>query len=225
MWRKPDAMPLAAKLSEWWDATRERAPAVFEAYTRFVRELEAADIAHGALKVGQKMPAFMLPNTEGELVRSDQLLAGGPLVLSFFRGGWCPYCCYELEALQQIHPDLEARGATLAAVTPDTAVALARDKSEHRLDYEILSDVDNGLALLFGLTFRVPDYIRRLWLDLGIDLAIRHGNSSGIWMLPVPATYIVDANATIRHAQVDPDFRRRMEPAEILRYLEQIASR
>ena len=218
-------MSLAAKLSKWWDGTRERAPAVFEAYTRFVRELEAADVAHGALGVGQKMPAFMLPNSEGELVTSDQLLVRGPLVLSFFRGGWCPYCCYELEALQKIHPDLKARGATLAAVTPDTAVALARDKNDHHLDYEILSDVDNGLALLFGLTFRVPDFIRQLWLDLGIDLAMRHGNSCGTWMLPVPATYIVDENGNIRHSQVDPDFRRRMEPTEILLHLEQIKSR
>jgi peroxiredoxin len=211
-------MTLAEKLSKWWDDTRQRAPAVFEAYLRFISELEAAEVAHCALKAGQKMPAFMLPNTEGKLVTSDQLLARGPLVLSFFRGGWCPYCCYELEALQEIHGDLKRLGATLAAVTPDTAVALARDKSDHQLDYDVLSDVDNGVALLFGLTFRVPDFVRRLWLDLGIDLAVRHGNSTGIWMLPVPATYIIDTTGSIRHARVDPDFRRRMEPTEILRH-------
>jgi peroxiredoxin len=211
-------MTLADKLTKWWDDTRQRAPAVFEAYIRFVSELEAADVAHASLKAGQKMPAFTLPNTEGELVTSDQLLARGPLVLSFFRGGWCPYCCYELAALQEIHGELKRRGATLAAVTPDTAGALARDKNDHHLDYEVLSDVDNGVALLFGLTFIVPDFVRRLWLDLGIDLAERHGNSTGVWMLPVPATYIIDATGAIRHAQVDPDFRRRMEPTEILRH-------
>jgi peroxiredoxin len=213
-------MTLNEKLTKWWDDTKQRAPEVYEAYIQFVAELKASDVARRSLKRGDRMPAFALPNAEGHLVTSRDLLAKGRLVLSFFRGGWCPYCRMELQALQDIHPELKRRGATLAAVTPDTAAAFVADKHSNALDYEMLSDVDNGVALLFGLTFRVPDFIRALWLRLGIDLGARHGNDRGTWLLPVPATYIIDRNGTIHHAHIDSDFRRRLEPAEILRLLD-----
>jgi peroxiredoxin len=215
-------MTLNEQLTKWWDGTRERAPEVFHAYTLFVRALKAADIARQILKTGDLMPDFMLPNAEGQLVRSGALHAGGPLVLSFFRGGWCPYCVMELKALEAALPAIRRRSATLAAITPDTAAALSRDKRDHRLSFEILGDVDNGVALLFGLVFRVPPFIHDLWLSLGIDLGARHGNASGTWLLPIPATYIVDRRGIIRHAHIDSDFRKRMEPALILRRLSAI---
>ncbi len=212
-------MTLNGKLARWWENTRERAPEVYAAYTLFVRELKAADIPRHSLKRGDRMPVFALPNAEGRLVHSPKLLKSGPLVLSFFRGGWCPYCRMELEALQHIYPAIAGCGATLAAVTPDTGAAFVADKRRSGLDFEVLSDPDNGVALLFGLVFRVPDFIRDLWLRLGIDLGARHGNHTGTWLLPIPATYIVDRGGRIRHAHVDPDFRKRMEPHEILRRL------
>ncbi len=212
-------MTLNEKLTAWWEGTRERAPEVYAAYTQFVRELEAADVARASLKRGERMPEFVLPNAEGRLVSSRELLGRGALVLSFFRGGWCPYCRMELEALQEIFPDVARRGAALVAITPDTAADFIADKRANGVGFEVLSDVDNGVALLFGLAFRVPDYIRDLWLKLGIDLGARHGNDSGTWLLPVPATYIVDRRGRVRHAHVDPDFRRRLEPAEILSHL------
>jgi peroxiredoxin len=212
-------MTLNDKLSRWWEQTRERAPEVYAAYTAFVRELRAADLPRHSLKRGDLMPMFTLPNAEGRLVDSRKLLDDGPLVLSFFRGGWCPYCRMELEALQAIAPMIEASGATLAAITPDTGAEFIADTRRHALDFEVLSDADNGVALLFGLLFRVPDFIRDLWLRLGIDLGARHGNPTGTWLLPIPGTYIVDRRGRIRHAHVDPDFRKRMEPEEILRRL------
>jgi peroxiredoxin len=212
-------MTLNENLTQWWERTRERAPEVYAAYTQFVRELKAADIAKHSLKRGRLMPDFTLPNADGRLIRARQLLRRGPLVLSFFRGGWCPYCRMELDALQAILPAIARRGATLAAITPDTAANFVDLKRTGGVDFEVLSDVDNGVALLFGLVFRVPEFIRDLWLRLGIDLGARHGTDAGAWLLPIPATYIVDRHGRIRHAHVDPDFRRRMEPAEILRRL------
>lgn len=212
-------MTLNDKLSEWWEQTRERAPEVYAAYTLFVRELKRADVSRHSLRRGDLMPIFTLPNTEGRLVHARELLGRGALVLSFFRGGWCPYCRMELEALQEAHPTIVGCGATVAAITPDTGADFIADKRRSRLDFEVLSDADNGVALLFGLVFRVPDFVRDLWLRLGIDLGARHGNDTGTWLLPVPATYIVDRRGRIRHAHVDPDFRKRMEPAEILRRL------
>lgn len=213
-------MTLNERLAKWWEETRERAPEVYAAYTQFVRELKAADISRHSLKRGDQIPAFTLPNAEGRLVHASELLCRGPLVLSFFRGGWCPYCRMELEALRDIHPAVTARGATLAAITPDTGSHFVHDKPGDGADFEVLSDVDNGVALLFGLVYRVPEFIRDLWLRLGIDLGVRHGNDTGTWLLPIPATYVVEQSGRIRHAHVDPDFRQRMEPAEILQHLD-----
>ena len=212
-------MTLNEKLAKWWDDTRERSPEVYAAYTQFVRELQAADLPRHSLKRGDTIPAFTLPNAEGRLVHSGELLERGPLVLSFFRGGWCPYCRMELEALEGVLPTIAGRGATLAAVTPDTGADFVADKYGSGLNFQVLSDADNGVALLFGLVFRVPEFIRDLWLRLGIDLGARHGNSAGTWLLPIPATYIVERNGRIGYAHVDPDFRKRMEPTEILRHL------
>ena len=213
-------MTLNGRLGEWWDDTRERAPEVYDAYTRFVRELGARDFARQVLKRGDATPDFALPNSEGHIVRSGDLIRRGPLVISFFRGGWCPYCRMELEALQEIYPAIEAQGALLTAITPYTAAALAADKhGAGGLGFDVLSDVDNGVALLFGLVFRVPDYIHDLWQRLGIDLGARHGNDSEVWLLPIPATYVIDRRGRIRYAHIDSDFRKRMEPGEILRRL------
>ena len=164
-------------------------------------------------------PEFELPSVEGRLVGSDELLGRGPLVLSFFRGGWCPYCTLELGALQEALPDIEAREASAVAITPDTGAAFAAVKRDNRLNFDILSDLDYGLALLFGIVFKFPDPIRDLYLRIGIDRGARHGNRHA-WLLPIPATYIVDRQGIITHANVDPDFRRRMEPSEIIKVLD-----
>jgi peroxiredoxin len=134
------------------------------------------------------------------------------------------YWTLELKALQQSLPQIERLGATLVAITPDTGAALASAKRENGLAYEVLSDVDNGVGLMFGIIFRVPEAIRALYRRLGIDLGTRHGNSTDGWLLPLPATYIVDRPGIIRHAEFDPDFKRRMEPAEIVRVVGDLAA-
>jgi peroxiredoxin len=213
-------MSLRDKLRKRWFQTKERAPEVWDAYQRLVRDLKASRLIRSSLRAGDRMPDFALPNIQGRLVSSAELLARGPLVLSFFRGGWCPYCTLELLALQEGLPQIERLGATLVAVTPDTGTALAAAKRDNRLGYELLSDVDLGVGLAFGIIFRVPDAIRALYLRLGIDLGARHGNDA--WLLPLPATYIVARDGIIRHAELDPDFKKRMEPAEILRILREL---
>src|SRR6266849_5707608 len=145
-----------------------------------------------------------------------------PLVVSFFRGGWCPFCTTELTALQQTVPDIEVRGATLVAITPDTGAALAAAKRDNALAYEVLSDLDFGVGLQFGVVFRVPDAIRDLYRRLDLDLGARHGNAHDVWLLPIPATYIVDRRGVVRYAEIDCDFRRRMEPAAIVRVLDEL---
>jgi peroxiredoxin len=216
---------LREQLDEQWRRTRERSPDIRKAYEALVSDLERSGLIGQALKAGDAMPAFELPNVEGRLITSAELLEHGPLVLSFFRGGWCPYCRLELKALQESLPEIERRGAALTAITPDTGAALGATKRTNQLGYQVLSDVDNGVGLTFGLIFRVPPGVRELYLRLGIDLGARHGNATGEWLLPVPATYIVDRDGIIRHAELDPDFKRRMEPSEIVRVLGDLAPR
>ncbi|HEV2546594.1 MAG TPA: peroxiredoxin-like family protein [Stellaceae bacterium] len=212
-------MSLRDQLDEQWRRTRERSPEIRTAYEALVADLGRSGVVERALKAGDRMPEFELPDVEGTLVSSVELLARGPLALSFFRGGWCPYCRLELKALQETLPEIEHQGATLAAITPDTGTAFAAIKRAHELGFEVLSDVDNGVGLTFGIIFRVPLAIKELYLRLGIDLGARHGNATGEWLLPVPATYIVDRHGVIRHAELDPDFKQRMEPKEIVRSL------
>jgi peroxiredoxin len=212
-------MSLREKLDEQWRRTRSEE--IRQGYEALVAQLVASGMTEASLKAGDHIPDFELPSVEGRLVSSDELLKRGPLVLSFFRGGWCPYCALELGALQEALPEIEARGAGAAAITPDTGAAFASVRRDNRLDFDILSDLDFGLALLFGIVFKLPDPIRDQYLRLGIDLGARHGNRHA-WLLPVPATYIVDRQGLITHANVDPDFRRRMEPSEIVKVLDRM---
>src|ERR1700757_3998669 len=121
------------------------------AYEAPVAQLGRAETASRALKVDDAMPGFMLPNAEGRLVFSDELLARGPLVVNFFRGDWCPYCLKTLKMLEASLSEIQAAGGQLVAITPDTGRHLADTKRVQRLSYEILSDVDGAVGLLFGV--------------------------------------------------------------------------
>jgi peroxiredoxin len=190
------------------------------AYEAVVRQLDHAEAAERALKVGDTIPSFMLPNAEGHIVFSDDLLKRGPLVVNFFRGDWCPYCRRTLEVLETTLPDITAAGGRLVALTPDTGSHLAATKRNYALTYEVLSDVDGAVGLQFGVLIRAPDPYRELLAGTGVDLPARHGNEG--WFIPMPATFVVDQQAVIRYAFVNVDFTRRADPAEIVAILRSI---
>jgi peroxiredoxin len=187
------------------------------AYEAVIDQLGRAETVDRALKVGDAMPSFVLPNAEGRLVVSDELLKRGPLVVNFFRGSWCPYCRRTLEALAAARPRITAAGGQLVALTPDTGAHLAATKRAHSFNYEMLSDVDGAVGLQFGVLFRAPELYRELLAGFGIDLAERHGNES--WFIPMPASFVVDPNGVIRYAFVNVDFTRRAEPDEVVEVL------
>jgi peroxiredoxin len=187
------------------------------AWRAFVDQLARAETTAHALKVGDAMPPFVLPNAEGRLVASDELLAEGPLVICFYRGDWCPYCRAMLAALQAAIPRIVAAGGRVVALTPDTGGRPLANKRRQRVTYDILCDVDYAVGVQFGVVFQVPEaYRRRLAAD-GIDLPQRHG--SGGWLIPIPATFVADRAGIIRYAFVDADFTRRAEPAAIVEVL------
>ncbi len=176
----------------------------------------------GALRCGDRMPHFVLPNADGELVFSDDLLAKGPLVICFFRGGWCPFCSATLQALQEILPDIIAQGASLIAISPDTAGHGRATQQSLGLQYDVLSDVDNATGLRFGVVYRVPDEYWSALLSFGIDLARRHGDQSHLQ--PMPAAFIADTAGVLRYAHVSGDVTDRCEPAAIAGLLRSMLS-
>jgi peroxiredoxin len=216
-------MTLKAKLNALWDKTlRTERRDLTQAYEALIQRLSEVDMTARSLKAGDSMPRFLLPSVEGRLVDSSDLLEKGPLVVSFFRGEWCAFCTLELEALQTKLPEIEQLGATLVAVTADTGEWLRAAKGRRAVRFEVLSDVDHALGFQFGIIFRVPDALRRVYLEIGVDLAARHGNDA--WLLPVPATFVVDRKGTIRHAYVDVDFTRRMEPDDIVKAVRAVST-
>ncbi|HXQ40446.1 MAG TPA: peroxiredoxin-like family protein [Candidatus Udaeobacter sp.] len=192
------------------------------AYRAVVGQLSRAGTADQTLKVGGSMPPFMLPNAAGRLVVSDELLAKGPLVVTFFRGSWCPYCQRTLEALEEVLPRIHAAGAELVALTPDTGVYLSESETAGHPSPEILSDVDGAVGLQFGVLFRAPDIYRDLLAGFGVDLRERHGNEG--WFIPIPASFVVDRTGTVRYAFVNADFTLRADPEEIVQVLEGLKS-
>ncbi len=179
-----------------------------------IRRLIEAESAKGALKAGDKFPPFAMPSVDGAIVTSSDLLARGPLVLSFYRGAWCPFCSAELEALHESEPAIRAAGATLVAVTAEVGGIPLAVKKQRGFKFDILCDPDNGVALEFGLVFRILPEMVQVFARDGTDFPLFYGNGS--WFLPIPATYIIGRDGMIAHAYVNPDFRYRLEPADIV---------
>lgn len=186
-----------------------------------VQRLIEAQSAERALKPGDKCPDFAMPSADGAIVTLASLLARGPLVLSFYRGKWCPFCSAELEALHEASNDIRATGATLAAVTAEVGGLAAEVKHQRGFTFDVLCDVDNGVALEFGIVFRVTQDMVQTFSERGPKFPKIYGNQS--WFLPIPATYIIDRDGVIADAFVNPDFRYRLDPADIVRSLRGLA--
>lgn len=189
-------------------------PSVIETMHRATSELIASGAAARALKAGDKAPAFTLKDPDGNPVSSADLLATGPLVVSFYRGVWCPYCNMELQALQEALPRFEQLGARLVAISPQTAVNSRKSVRQNALGFPILSDMHNDVAAAFGLRFAMPDYLIELYKSLKNDLPAFNGDPS--WTLPMPARYVIGQDGTILYAEVNPDYTRRPEPEDML---------
>jgi peroxiredoxin len=201
-------------LAENLAKVRDSNPLWKSRYDTLVQGLRDAGVGGGALKTGDTAPDFALSSAEGNLMTMADLLAKGPVVLSFYRGKWCPYCVTELEALREAATDIAAMGATLVAVTAEDCGGALAAKRKHRLEFEILCDLENGLGLSFGLIYRVPEAVQRFYREADINFPLIYGNDS--WFLPIPATYVIGRDGVVRHAYVNPDFRERLDPAAIL---------
>jgi peroxiredoxin len=196
--------PVNTSLEALAGVLRDFNPSDVEADRLLSSWLRESKLAEGALNVNELAPDFLLPNANGRLVSSRSLRRTGPLIVTFFYGGWSPFCVTGLRILQGVIPNLCAAGASAVAITPETGDFPRKLKRDYRFDLEIVSDVDLGVSACFGLVFLLPAEVKRCLSQRGLDLSARHGCS--FWMLPMPASYVVDQKGIIRHAFVGPDF-------------------
>jgi peroxiredoxin len=188
-------------------------------HARAIRELQEQGIQERALPREARAPNFELPDQDGGRVSSTELLQTTRLVICFFRGRWCPFCVGQLEAMNLVLPQMQAAGAALVAISPQTVRQSFFMAEQHRLNFRLLSDGRNQVARQFGLVYRVPEYQQSVYQRAFVNLPLANGDDS--WELPIPATYIVSRAGSVRYASLNPDYSVRPEPAELLDYLGQ----
>jgi peroxiredoxin len=184
---------------------------------RAIAELTQSGIAERILPVGAKSPAFSLPDQRGNQVSSAELLTHGPLIISFFRGRWCPFCVAEIESWRDARRYIEDAGAKLVAISPMLVRHNFFMADQHKLSFPVLSDAGNQVARKFGLVYRVPDYQKQLYRSVFVNLPHLNGDDS--WELPLPATYAIDRDSTILFAFASANYMDRAEPGEVIHTL------
>jgi peroxiredoxin len=211
-------MSLNAQLDSLTAKLRAMVPAERLAVVdRFAEDLVKSGLADRALKAGDHAPSFELPDGNGMLRRSEDLLRSGPLVIVFYRGRWCAYCNAQLSALQEIHSQVAATGASLVAISPQTPKHSYMTRDMHKLRFPVLSDAGNQVARKFGLVYPLSPELQTMYESIMTKLPGYNGDQS--WELPLAATYIVQPDGKISWSRIDADWRRRPEPEELLRVL------
>ena len=207
---------LSAQLKEKQNGFMQQVPQeTAEVMAKATTDLDASGIVDNSLKVGDKAPDFELPDATGKVVKlSTLLLENGPIVVTFYRGQWCPYCNLEIRAFQQLLPEFHQAGAQVVAISPELPSNALSITEKHELAFPVLSDVGNTVARDYGLVFSLAESLRPLYKGFGIDIPASNGDES--FELPVPATYVIDSAGTIRYAYANADYTLRAEPADVL---------
>ena len=216
-------MPEATTLSTQLDAVSEQVPSEIGArIDAALAEVAASGVAPG-LSVGDRAPGFTLPDAAGKDVSLADWLGAGPVVLQFYRGEWCPYCNLQVRALQAALPDIRKRGASVIAISPQSADHSLSLAEKAQLEFDVLSDVDQRVIRAYRVQFTLPADLQDVHLNV-FDLDLRTQNADGSWKLPIPASFVIGTDSTIVAAGVEVDYRTRIEPAAILAALDDLAS-
>jgi peroxiredoxin len=206
---------LTKELAQWRELRGVSVPAdVVARMDQATTELAGSRIPSQVVAVGSQAPSFVLPNAVGEEVSLDRLRARGPVVISFYRGVWCPFCNLEQRALQQALPQITAQGASLVAIsgmTPDYSMSMAERLG---LTYEVLTDAGLLAARQYGLVFELPEYLREAYARVGNPVTQFNGTAEHT--LPIPGTFVVDTGGIIRFAYANPNYMYRADPADVL---------
>jgi len=215
-------MTLTETLLDYNTKGRARIPAealaVMDAATQ---GLVNENLSNNSIKQGDTLVTTSLSNAQGENVNLEELLSKGPLVISFYRGGWCPYCNFELRALQEALPEINGLGANLVAITPETPDSSLTTAEKNELAFNVLTDGDNNYARELGLVFEMPEDLKTVYSSFGIDVEKHNGNTN--FELPMPATLVVNSNREVVYSYVNEDYSKRSEIAPILNSLKAIS--
>ncbi|MEJ1158863.1 peroxiredoxin-like family protein [Prosthecomicrobium sp. N25] len=206
--------PLWRRLALYVERQTEAGSPFVSAGQELVDRLRAGEVGEAAPEVGDPMPDFLLPDRSGRLVSLGDLNRTGPVVVSFNRGHWCPFCRIELTALAEAHRDLAALGARVVSIMPDRQAFAGRLPAAVTGRLSVLTDVDCAYALSLGLGMWLGEGLKGLMLGQGLDLAAVHGSDG--WVVPVPATFVVGPDGRVLARRVEADFRMRMELSEIV---------
>jgi len=212
-------MSLKEQLAEYRAGWYQRVPAERQAIMqRHIAELRRGTIARTMLKGGVHAPAIVLENAKGAIVDVGTLLKKGPVIVTFYRGGWCPYCNLELKAYQDILPEITAAGASLVAISPEKPDDTVSTAEKNALTFEVLSDVGQKVGRAFGLVYEFTEELKSAYRGFNLDIPARNG-TPGEWALPVSATYVIDRAGSIIYAYTDMDYRDRADPRDVLKVL------
>ncbi|QVY66387.1 peroxiredoxin-like family protein [Polaribacter sp. Q13] len=203
-------------------AGRKNNPNFMKGVDAIITKAKAFEEGKNALKVGEKAPSFELPNAEGKLISLDSLLEEGPLVITFYRGDWCPYCNLQLRALQAKLNKIKDLGANLVAISPQVPDGSLTKSEISEMDFIVMSDQNAKIASKYGVAWEVPEFMaEHMRVDRNLDLdKINNGNAS---VLPIPATFILNRKGIVTWNYVNIDYRTRSEPDEIIEALKKLS--
>ncbi|WP_282074042.1 peroxiredoxin-like family protein [Polaribacter atrinae] len=188
-------------------------------YADGITSVADSGVLENALNVGDKAPNFTLKNALNKEVSLYNELENGPVILTWYRGGWCPYCNITLHYLQEKLPEFTKAGATLIALTPELPDNSLDTAEKNNLEFTVLSDLDNVIGKEYGVVFQLTDEVADIY-EAGFGLSEKNGNNNN--QLPLAATYVIDKNRIIQYAFLDADYRQRAEPTEIITALEKL---
>ena len=203
---------LAALRDKFAKIIPDGASAIMESHIESLRKNGAVD---QILKPGTKAPAFMLKNQRGEDISSVDLIEHGPLVVSFTRGSWCPFCAAEVRALNEVYEQFRQAGIELVVLSPQSPDSTQKQATAEKLKFNLLVDKDNAIGKAFGLVYTFPEDLKNVYHNI-FKLDIQALNEASGWQLPIPARFVIDGSGVIRDAKADPDYRYRPEPSEVL---------
>ncbi|MGY5450338.1 peroxiredoxin-like family protein [Agarivorans sp. MS3-6] len=214
-------MSLQTEIADYIASFVQKAPLdVQKLMKQATKNLAESEIAKKAPQAGQVLPNFTLANQTGEQVSLSSLLAKGPLIITFYRGGWCPYCNLELRAYQQILPEIKALGANLVAITPELPDASLSTTEKNELQFQVLTDTNADYAKSLDIVFALPEELRPIYSSFGIE--VEKHNGEGQFGLPLAVTYVVAQDGTIASAFIDADYTKRQEPSDLLPVLKSL---
>lgn len=204
------------------DAGRRAKPDFMKNVDEIIANAKALQQGADALCTGEKAPDFTLPDATGQSVPLETLLEAGPVVVTFYRGDWCPYCSLQLRALNERLDDILAQGAQLVAISPQVPDTSLSDSEIDEMNFHVLSDQDAEVATRYGVAWKVPEYLaEHMRVDRGLDLdAINNGDGS---ILPIPATFVIAQDGSVTWRHLDVDYRTRSEPEDIVNALKALA--